>query len=62
MALSEAEGARMQDDKNGVRLTEAQEKRRRQRNLAIGLGLAALVVIFYLITVIKMGPGALQKY
>lgn len=52
----------MAEDDKGVRLTEAQERRRRQRNVAIGLGLAALVVIFYLITVIKMGPGALQKF
>ena len=34
-------------------LTDAQKKARRSRSLAIGFGLAALVVIFYIATVIK---------
>jgi hypothetical protein len=41
----------MEDDR--VALTEAQKKARRNRSLAIGLGLAALVVIFYVATIIK---------
>jgi hypothetical protein len=36
-----------------VPLTEAHKKARRNRSLAIGLGLAALVVIFYIATIIK---------
>ncbi|WP_311029436.1 hypothetical protein [Mesorhizobium koreense] len=36
-----------------VPLTDAQRKARRNRSLAIGLGLAALVVIFYIATIIK---------
>jgi hypothetical protein len=34
-------------------LTEAQKKARRNRSLAIGFGLAALVVIFYIATIVK---------
>ncbi|WP_374545840.1 hypothetical protein [Rhodoblastus sp.] len=37
-------------------LTPEQEKRRRQRNIAIGLAVAALVVIFYAITIVRLGP------
>jgi hypothetical protein len=36
-----------------VKLTEAQRKSRRNRNVALGLVLAALVVIFYAITIVK---------
>lgn len=41
----------------GHRLTEAQKKGRQQRNIAIGLVLVGLVVLFYLITIVKMAPG-----
>ena len=44
-----------QDD--GVKLTPLQAKRRRQRNLAIGLALLGFVVLFYLITLVKLGTG-----
>ncbi|MDM9647693.1 MULTISPECIES: hypothetical protein [unclassified Rhizobium] len=36
-----------------VKLTDAQRKSRRNRNVALGLVLAALVVIFYAITIVK---------
>ncbi|WP_047143880.1 hypothetical protein [Aquamicrobium sp. LC103] len=49
----------MDDDR--VNLTDAQKKARRNRNIAIGLALAAMVVIFYLITIIKLGPGILER-
>lgn len=38
-----------------VELTEAQKKSRRSRNLALGLALAGLVVLFYLVTLAKIG-------
>ncbi|WP_164901771.1 hypothetical protein [Neorhizobium lilium] len=38
-----------------IKLSEAQRKSRRNRNVALGLVLAALVVIFYLITLAKIG-------
>jgi hypothetical protein len=41
-----------------VHLTEGQKKSRRGRNVALGLLLAGLVVLFYVITIIKIGsPG-----
>ena len=38
-----------------IELTPEQQRRRRQKNIALGLGLAALVVLFYVITMIKLG-------
>jgi hypothetical protein len=39
-------------------LTPEQDRRRRQRNLALGLTLAGLVVLFFLITIAKLsGTG-----
>ncbi len=38
-------------------LTPEQEKRRRQRNIAIALALAALIAIFYAMTIVKLGPN-----
>ena len=43
-----------------IDLTEAQRKSRRNRSIAIGVALAALVVLFYAVTIIKMGSGAVQ--
>lgn len=44
-----------------TRLTDAQQKARRSRSIALGLALAALVVIFYLVTVLKFGPAVLMR-
>lgn len=38
-----------------VKLTEAQAKSRRSRNIALGLVLAFLVVVFYVMTWAKFG-------
>ncbi len=38
-----------------IKLNEAQKKSRRGRNIALGIVLAALVVLFYIITIIKIG-------
>jgi hypothetical protein len=51
------------DDKheeNGIVLTEAQKRARRSRSIAIALTLAALVILFYAITLVK-GPGVLVR-
>ena len=34
---------------------EAQQRRQRMRSLAIGIALAALVVLFYVATIIRLG-------
>jgi hypothetical protein len=44
-----------------VTLTERQRKARRNRSIAIGLALAALVVIFYVATIAKFGPAILNR-
>ena len=45
-------------DEDGIVLTEAQKRARRSRSVAIALTLAALVVLFYVITLVK-GPAML---
>jgi hypothetical protein len=44
----------------GVVLTDAQKRARRSRSIAIALCLAALVILFYIITLVK-GPGVLVR-
>ena len=38
-----------------VKLSEAQKKSRRNRNIALGIVLAGLVVLFYIMTLVKIG-------
>ncbi|CAN7201496.1 hypothetical protein [Neorhizobium sp. LjRoot104] len=38
-----------------VKLSEAQRKSRRNRNIALGIVLAGLVVLFYIMTLVKIG-------
>ena len=38
------------------RLTPEEQKRRRKRSLAIALTLGALVLLFYVVTIAKLGP------
>ena len=35
--------------------------RRRRRNVALGVVLAALVLIFYVLTIAKMGPAVFDR-
>lgn len=49
----------MEEDR--TELTEAQRKARRSRSVAIGLALAALVVLFYVLTLVKFGPAILVR-
>jgi hypothetical protein len=44
----------------GIVLTQAQQKARRQRNIAIGLAVALLCALFYAVTIVKLGPGAIR--
>jgi hypothetical protein len=51
------------DDKqepDGIVLTEAQKKSRRQRSVAIALALGVLVVLFFAVTLVK-GPAVLVR-
>ena len=44
----------------GIVLTEAQKRARRSRSIAIALSLAALVILFYVMTLVK-GPGVMVR-
>lgn len=48
-------------NENGIVLTEEQKRRRRARSIAIALALAALVLLFYVVTIVKLGPGVLHR-
>lgn len=51
------------DDKqepDGIVLTEAQKKSRRERSIAIALALGVLVMLFFAVTMVK-GPGVLVR-
>ena len=51
------------DDKgkrDGIVLTEAQKKSRRERSIAIALALGVLVVLFFAVTMVK-GPAVLVR-
>ena len=45
----------------GIVLSEEQKRRRRARSIAIGLTLGALVLLFYIVTIVKLGPGVLNR-
>jgi hypothetical protein len=48
------------DRPEGIVLTEAQLKSRRQRSIAIALALGVLVVLFFAVTIVK-GPAVLVR-
>lgn len=49
-----------QRNKEGIVLTEAQIRSRRQRSIAIALALGVLVVLFFAVTMVK-GPAVLVR-
>ncbi len=48
------------NDEKGIVLTEAQKRARRSRSIAIAVSLAALVLLFYVMTLVK-GPAILIR-
>lgn len=49
----------MDDDR--ITMNPAQKKAQRSRNLAIGVALAVLVVLFYVATIVKFGPSIFDR-
>jgi hypothetical protein len=45
----------------GIVLTEEQKRRRRARSLAIAFVLGGLVLLFYIITIVRLGPNVLTR-
>ena len=56
-----SDGGMDDDNNNGIVLSEEQKRRRRARSIAIALALGALVLLFYVVTIVKLGPGVLQR-
>jgi hypothetical protein len=50
----------MDDKPDRIVLTEAQQRSRRSRSIALALVLGALVLLFYIVTLVK-GPGMLNR-
>ncbi|MGL6062440.1 MAG: CoxF protein [Bradyrhizobium sp.] len=48
------------DKEEGIVLTEAQLRSRRQRSIAIAVALGVLVLLFFAVTLVK-GPAVLQR-
>jgi hypothetical protein len=46
---------------DGVVLTEDQKRKQRRRNIAIALVLVGCVVLFYVMTIIKLGGDVAQR-
>jgi hypothetical protein len=57
-ALSESMDEQPQE--KGIVLTEAQKRARRSRSIAIAIAIGALVVLFYIVTLVK-GPAVLIR-
>ena len=51
----------MSDEETGIVLTEEQKRRRRARSVAIALTLVALVVIFFAVTLVRLGGNVASR-
>jgi len=45
----------------GLVLTPEQQKSRRQRNVAIAFAIGCFVLLFYVVTIAKLGPGVVSR-
>ncbi len=48
-------------DDRVISLSAEEQKRRRSRSLALGLVLVGLVLLFYVVTIAKLGPGVVTS-
>ncbi|HEY8268480.1 MAG TPA: hypothetical protein VIG34_07465 [Xanthobacteraceae bacterium] len=51
----------MKHDKNGIVLTEEQRRVRRRRSLALAIVLGVVVILFYAVTIVKLGPQVMNR-
>lgn len=53
----------MADPQNApcIVLTDEQKRRRRARSVAIALALGAFVLLIYFVTLVKLGPGVMNR-
>jgi hypothetical protein len=50
-----------QPNEPGIVLTAEQKRRRRARSIALALVLGTLVLLVYIVTIVKLGPGVLNR-
>lgn len=55
------EGEKPRPPEEGVVLTPEQLRRRRARNIAIASVLGFLALLFYVVTIVKLGPNVLNR-
>jgi hypothetical protein len=51
----------MRQEHKGVVLSEEQRRRRRTRSIVLALVLAGLAILFYVVTIVKLGPQVLNR-
>ncbi|MBN8532930.1 MAG: hypothetical protein J0L51_02455 [Rhizobiales bacterium] len=51
----------MSDNEKPRTLTAEEKARQKRRSRAIGLAVAGLVALFYVITIFKMGPAIMNR-
>jgi hypothetical protein len=51
----------MSEQEPGIILSQEQKRRRRARSIALGVTLGALVLLVYIVTIVKLGPGVLNR-
>ena len=59
--MTKKQGKAQRPPENGVVLSDEQKKRRRARNIALASVLGFLVILFYLVTIVKLGPNVLIR-
>lgn len=48
-------------DDNRIHPTDEQRRRQRARSIAIAVALGVMAVLFYLVTIVRLGPGVLDR-
>jgi hypothetical protein len=61
MSLAMSQRPSEHSNEPGIVLTNEQKRRRRARSIAIALSLGVLVVLLYVVTIVKLGPGVLSR-
>jgi hypothetical protein len=54
-------GGKRNVEESGVKLTPEQERARRARNIAIGITVALLAVLFYAVTLVRLGGAVANR-
>ncbi len=60
-ALAVTEPEQTSTVQNGLVLSPEQQRARRRRNIAIGVTVGLLAILFYVVTIAKLGPGMFNR-